>query len=277
MVEVASSTARGFLREGKALEALPAALQALRGTARLFGWSSLQLVPIHLLLAEASMGTGNLRQASKYLSEAEWIILQSSDCGAALRARLHRGLGLFSAAQGNLDQALYHLANDVYLSTSAFGTNSIEVSEGYFHMANIFLRQNKMDVANSLYTEVTALWHSRLLSSLRERRRRLRARPAPFADGEEEPEEGLTEAQREEATRVLQALLGLWEQQQQPQETVQVLHSLAMLHFLGVDLPKAREVGMKAFDLAKELPQQVSLETIGHLLELINASSSHTK
>ncbi|KAJ7396466.1 Zinc finger MYND domain-containing protein 12 [Pitangus sulphuratus] len=192
IVEVALRAAQGFLWEGKALQALPAALQALRFSARVFGWSSVQLVPVYLLLAEASTGAGNLRQASKYLSEAEWIVLQTPDCPAAVQSRLHRGLGLFYVAQGNLDQALYHLATDVYLATSAFGVDAIEVSGGYFHMANIFLRQNKVDVANSLYTE-------------------------------------------------------------------------------------AREVGMKAFDLAKELPQQESLETIGHLLELINASFSHIK
>ncbi|NXK93881.1 ZMY12 protein, partial [Formicarius rufipectus] len=154
MVEVSLSSARGFLRAGQAVQALPAALAALRGRARLLGWSSVQLVPIYLLLAEASTGTGNFRQASKYLSEAEWLVLQSPACGAALQATVHHGLGLFSAAQGKLEQALYHLANEVYLATSAFGVNSIEVSGVYFHMANIFLLQNKMDVANSLYTEV---------------------------------------------------------------------------------------------------------------------------
>ncbi|XP_032565201.1 zinc finger MYND domain-containing protein 12 [Chiroxiphia lanceolata] len=113
IVEVALSAAQRFLWEGKALEALPAALQALRFSARVFGWSSVQLVPVYLLLAEASTGTGNLRQASKYLSEAEWIVLQTPDCPAAVQSRLHRGLGLFCIAQGNLDQALYHLATDV--------------------------------------------------------------------------------------------------------------------------------------------------------------------
>ncbi|NWI54186.1 ZMY12 protein, partial [Calyptomena viridis] len=154
IVEVALHTAQGFLWEGKPLEALPAALQALRLSARVSGWSSVQLVPVYLLLAEASRELGNLRQASKYLSEAEWIILQIPDCGAAVQSKLHRGLGLFCVAQGNLDQALYHLANDVYLAASAFGPNSTEVSGGYFHMANIFLRQDKKNVANSLYTEV---------------------------------------------------------------------------------------------------------------------------
>ncbi|NXM66625.1 ZMY12 protein, partial [Serilophus lunatus] len=154
IVEVAFRTAQEFLWEGDALGAIPAALQALRLSGRTFGWSSVFLVPHYLLLAEASRELGNLRQASKYLSKAEWIVLQIPDCGADVQSKLHRELGLFCVAQGNLDQALYHLANDVYLATSAFGPNSIEVSGGYFHMANIFLSQDKKDEANSLYTEV---------------------------------------------------------------------------------------------------------------------------
>ncbi|NXI14993.1 ZMY12 protein, partial [Irena cyanogastra] len=154
LITVALSTAQGFVWAEKPLEAIPAALQALRFSSREFGSGSLQLVPIYLLLAEASTGAGHLRQAAKYLSQAQWIILQTPDCSAALQSKLHRGLGLFSIAEGNLDRALYHLANDVYLATAEFGLNSIEVSGGYFHMANIFFNQNKMDAANSLYTEV---------------------------------------------------------------------------------------------------------------------------
>uniref|UniRef100_A0A8C9MJ05 ZMY12 protein n=1 Tax=Serinus canaria TaxID=9135 RepID=A0A8C9MJ05_SERCA len=135
LIAVALSTAQGFLWAGKPMEAIPAALQALRFSSRL-------------------SGAGRPRQAAKYLSQAQWIVLQSPDCSAALQSKLHRGLGLFSIAEGNLDQALYHLANDVYLATAEFGLNSVEVSGGYFHMANIFFHQNKMDAANSLYTEV---------------------------------------------------------------------------------------------------------------------------
>ncbi|NWR98474.1 ZMY12 protein, partial [Motacilla alba] len=154
LVAVALSTAQGFVWAGKPLEAIPAALQALRFGSRLFGSASVQLVPIYLLLAEASTGAGRPRQAAKYLSQAQWIVLQTPECSAALQSQLHHGLGLFSIAEGNLEQALYHLANDVYLATAEFGLNSVEVSGGYFYMANIFFYQNKMDAANSLYTEV---------------------------------------------------------------------------------------------------------------------------
>ncbi|NXD29939.1 ZMY12 protein, partial [Spelaeornis formosus] len=153
LIAVALRTAQGFVWEGKPLEAIPAALQALRFSSRVFGSGSVQLVPIYLLLAEASTGTGRLRQAAKYLSQAQWIILQTPDCSAGLQSKLHRGLGLLTIAEGNLEQALYHLANYIYLATAEFGLNSVEVSGGYFLMANIFFHQKKMDAANSLYTE----------------------------------------------------------------------------------------------------------------------------
>ncbi|XP_072773360.1 zinc finger MYND domain-containing protein 12 isoform X1 [Taeniopygia guttata] len=291
LIAVALSTAQGFVWSGQPLEAIPAALQALRFSSRVFGSGSTQLVPIYLLLAEASTGehcqhgnagkgAGRLRQAAKYLSQAQWIVLQTPDCSAALQSKLHRGLGLFSAAEGNLDQALYHLANDVYLATAEFGLNSIEVSAGYFHMANIFFHQNKMDAANSLYTEVSSLWHDWLLSSLHRHQQVLQAQAeaSPFSEEEEVIEDRMTEGRREEGTRMLRAVLKVREQGplQHPGETARALHALAMIHYLGLDLAKAQEVGMKAFDLAKQLPQQDSLETIGHLLELINAQLSHT-
>ena len=34
------------------------------------------------------------------------------------------------------------------------GTDDIRTSGGYFHMANVFYRQNKLDVAFSLYNQV---------------------------------------------------------------------------------------------------------------------------
>ncbi|NXE85015.1 ZMY12 protein, partial [Cochlearius cochlearius] len=154
IIDLAYSTAREFVLDGKHKEAIPAALHALRFSTEVYGSSSVQLVPAYLLLAEASTGAGRLPEASKYLSQAQWIVLRTPDCSAAVQHKLHRGLGLFCAAEGNFEQALYHLANDIYLASSTFGLKSIETSGGYFHMANVFFRQNKMDVANSLYAEV---------------------------------------------------------------------------------------------------------------------------
>lgn len=40
---------------------------------------------------------------------------------------------------------------------------------------------------------------------------------------------------------------------------------------------QAYEMGTKAFDLLKQLPQQESLEAIGRLLKLINSKPFYTK
>ncbi|XP_074017533.1 zinc finger MYND domain-containing protein 12 [Numenius arquata] len=275
LIDLAYGTAQEFVLDGKHKEALPAALHALRFSTEVYGSDSLQLVPAYLLLAEASTGVGRFLEASRYLSQAEWIVLTTPDCSAAVQYKLHRGLGLFCAAKGNFEQALYHLANDIYVASSAFGLKSLEASGGYFHMANVFFRQNKRDIANSLYAEVTGIWRAFLLKSVEAQERVLKSRPemSPFSGEEEVGEEPLTEAQRAEATRVLSAVLDVRERapKQQPGETAGVLHALAMLYYLARDLPKAREAGMRALHLVKQLPQRESLETVGRLLTLINS------
>ncbi|NXC45394.1 ZMY12 protein, partial [Penelope pileata] len=154
IIDLTYSTAQKFIFDGKHKEALPAALHALRFSTEVYGSSSVQVVPAYLLLAEACIGVGNLQQASNYLSQAQWLVLNTPDCSSSIRHGLHRSLGLHYAAEGNFEQALYHLANDIYLASSTFGLKSIQISGGYFHMANIFFHQNKMDIANSLYAEV---------------------------------------------------------------------------------------------------------------------------
>ncbi|OXB60726.1 hypothetical protein ASZ78_006089 [Callipepla squamata] len=228
-------------------------------------------------------GVGNLQRASNYLSQAQWLVLKTPDCSSAFQHRLHRCFGLLYATDGNCEQALYHLANDIYLASSTFGLKSIEASGGYFHMANVFFRQNKMDIANSLYAEVTDIWHTFLVKSVQtqEQIRKLRAGKSPFTEDKEVEvsEDTMTEAQQAEAIQVLNAVLNIREKapKQEPGETARVLHALAMLYYLILDLLKAREMGMKAFDLLKEQPQQESLEAISYLLKLIDSQPSCTK
>uniref|UniRef100_A0A8B9FI43 Zinc finger MYND-type containing 12 n=1 Tax=Amazona collaria TaxID=241587 RepID=A0A8B9FI43_9PSIT len=281
IIDAAFSTAQELVWAGKHEEARPAALHALRFSIEVYGSDSLQLLPAYLLLAEACAGAGHLPEASQYLSQAEWIILRTPDCSAAVQHKLHRSLGLFCAAKGDFEKALYHLANDVYLASSTFGLTSIEASGGYFHMADVFFRQNKVDIANSLYTEVTSAWHSFLLKSLQAQQQVPKSRPetSVFTEDREVSEEPLTEAQQVEGIRVLNAILDIREQAptQQPGETARVLHALAMLHYLLMDVPKARELGLKAFELLKQLPQQESPEPLGYLLALMNVEPSSTK
>ncbi|XP_035423719.1 zinc finger MYND domain-containing protein 12 [Cygnus atratus] len=281
IIDLTYSTAQKFLWDGKHEKAMSAALHALRFSTEVYGSSSVQLVPAYLLLAEACIGVGHHLQASKYLSQAQWIVLRTPDCSTAVQHRLHRSLGLLCAAEGNFEQALHHLANDIYLASSTFGLKSIEASGGCFHMANVFFRQNKMDIADSLYAEVTDIWHAFLMKSVQtqEQIHKSRAEKSPFTEDKEVSEDNMTEAQQAEAIQVLNAVLDIREQapKQQPGETARVLHALAMLYYLIMDLSKAYEMGTKAFDLLKQLPQQESLEAIGHLLKLINSKPFYTK
>ncbi|NXE53043.1 ZMY12 protein, partial [Casuarius casuarius] len=154
IIDLAYSTAQEFILEGKPGKAIPAGLQALRFSIRVYGSYSVDVVPAYLILAEACIGAGCLMQATTYLSQAQWIVLKTPDCSLAIQYKLHRDLGLLYAAKGDLEQSVYHLANDIYLASCAFGPNAVQTAGGYFHMANIFLRQKKMDVAKSLYAEV---------------------------------------------------------------------------------------------------------------------------
>ncbi|NXA43156.1 ZMY12 protein, partial [Eudromia elegans] len=154
IIDVAQSTAQKFLLEGEPARAIPAGLQALRFSLRVYGARSVDVVPAYLLLAEACMDAGYLTQATTYLSQAQWLVLKAPACSLAVQHKLHRDLGLLYTATGDLEQSLYHLANDVYLASCAFGPSAIQTAGGYFQMAQIFLRQNKRDVADSLFAKV---------------------------------------------------------------------------------------------------------------------------
>ena len=42
----------------------------------------------------------------------------------------------------------------IYHASEEFGTDDIRTSGGYFHMGNVFFRQGRMDVADTLYRQV---------------------------------------------------------------------------------------------------------------------------
>ncbi|NXG44820.1 ZMY12 protein, partial [Psilopogon haemacephalus] len=151
---LAGSRAQQLMLEGRAKEAEPAALYVLRSSARVYGSDSVQLVPAYITLAEVSREGGDLQQAFRYLCQAHWIVLNTPGCSVALQALLYHNLGLLCAAKGSFEQALYHLSHEVYLTSSLFGPRCVEASGGYFHMANVYFQQNKLEVADSLYAKV---------------------------------------------------------------------------------------------------------------------------
>ncbi|ELV12367.1 Zinc finger MYND domain-containing protein 12 [Tupaia chinensis] len=163
LIEFCYTVAQKYLFEGKHEDAVPAALHSLRFRMNVYGLSSVELVPAYLLLAEASLGLGQTVQAEEYLSQAQWTVLKSTHCSNATYSLLHRNLGLLYMAKKNYEEARYHLANDIYFASCAFGTEDIRTSGGYFQLANIFYGLNKLDLADTLYTkQVSEIWHKYL-------------------------------------------------------------------------------------------------------------------
>lgn len=280
LAELTHNVAQKFLFEGKHEDAIPAALHSLKFTISVYGLNSCEVVPAYLMLAEASLGLGHLSQAEEYLSQAQWSVLKTSQCSPAIQSKLHRNLGLLYAAKGNFEQSLYHLANDIFHASCAFGTNDVAVSGGYFHMGNIFFRQNRMDVADSLYTEVTEIWYNHF-SRLIDHQFQSLLSPAEInvLPEEETTADLLDESEQGEATQMLNAILDIREQASKPQldKVVKVVFTLAMFHYLILDMPKAHELVKKTLRLTKTVHVEGLEGSVHRLVKLIKSKPFYAK
>lgn len=234
-------------------------MQSLRFSIEVYGLASIELVPSYLILGEASIGLGRLAQAEEYLSQAQWTVLKTPSCSDAIRSKLYRNLGLLYAAKGEYEEALRQLADDIYHASEQYGTEDIHTSGGYFHMANVFFRQNRMEIANSLYSQVTHIWFEHLLNLVE---KRISAPPpsngvALLAESGGQ-DDGLDEAQEAEAIQVLNAIYDMREQQKDIEavEVANIAYSLAMLHYILDDVNKAKEFGRKALVAAEDMPNE---------------------
>ncbi|MXQ88184.1 hypothetical protein E5288_WYG017038 [Bos mutus] len=240
LIELCYTVAQKYIFEGKHEDAVPAALHSLRFRMNVHGLSSVELVPAYLLLAEASLGLGRVVQAEEYLSQAQWTVLKSTECSYAIHSLLHRNLGLLYMAKENYEEARYHLANDIYFASCAFGTEHIRASGGYFHLANIFNGLKKLDLADTLYTKVSEIWnkylndHYQVLSQAR-------IQQIDLLGKRFETDTGLDEAQEAEAIQILTSILNIREStsNKAPQKTIFVLKILFMLYFLMMNSSKA--------------------------------------
>ncbi|XP_032287301.1 zinc finger MYND domain-containing protein 12 isoform X1 [Phoca vitulina] len=277
LIEFCYTVAQKYLFEGKHEAAVPAALHSLRFRMNVHGLSSVELVPAYLLLAEASLGLGQIVQAEEYLSQAQWTVLKSTECRYATHSLLHRNLGLLYIAKENYEEARYHLANDIYFASCAFGTEDIRTSGGYFHLANIFHGLKKLDLADTLYTKVSAIW-SKYLNDRYQVLSRARIQQVDLLGKRFETDTGLDEAQEAEAIQILTSIWNIRESTSNtaPQKTIFVLKTLFMLYYLMMNSSKAQEYAMRAFNLAKEQHLSVHEQnTIEELLSLISAEEAH--
>lgn len=97
-------------------------------------------------------GLGNLAPVAELLSQAEWAVLKSPECGHAVHHRLHRSLGRLHTATGNLEAALLNFANDVCVIISKLTRNGFsKLSLFNFSVTVLILRVAKwIDLSHSL-------------------------------------------------------------------------------------------------------------------------------
>ncbi|KAJ8264915.1 hypothetical protein COCON_G00140140 [Conger conger] len=259
LMEISQRVAEKKLFEKRHKESLPAALLSLHSAMDIYGTSGVQLVPAYLLLAEANIGLANLSPAEQYLSWADWTVVRTPDCGRTVRHKLHRCMGRLFIVKGDLEGALFHLANDIYYASEQYGQDSIVTCGGYYLMADVFFRQRKMDIVNSLYTEVANTWHSHL-SRLLEK----------HIENTITPEESFDEAQQAEADQMLRSLLDVPDggPKQQPAQSAALAHSLGILWLLDGDPEKALEFGRRALGYCQMVQDCWLTDPICRLLHL---------
>ncbi|XP_067873510.1 zinc finger MYND domain-containing protein 12 isoform X2 [Heterodontus francisci] len=244
LIDLTRTVAQKLLFEGKHEEAIPGALQSLRFATAVYGSTSAELVPSQLLLAEASIGLGRLDEAEEYLSQAQWTVMRTTECVNAIQYKLYRNLGLLFSAKCDDEKALWYYAEDIYHATQVFSASDIHTAGGYFHMANVFYRMEKMDIADSLYSEVTNIWNT-FLGELVE----MEIQKTLWKAGVSSPEPGTTvmdledvfdEAQEAEAVQVLHAIFDLRNQEYLPKhgKIGNIAQTLAMLYYLFLDFKK---------------------------------------
>lgn len=274
MIDLTRTTGQKLLFEGRHEQAVPAAMQSLRFAIDVHGLASIELVPSYLILGEASIGLGRLSQAEEYLAQAQWTVLKTPECSNAIKSKLYRNLGLLYAAKGEYEDALRQLADDIYHSSEEFGTNDIRTSGGYFHMANVFFRQGRMEIADSLYSQVTDIWYNHLLKIVTIRTRTPVASTGIgplIMDTNEEKEDELDEAQEAEAVQVLNAIYDMREHQQnrKPQDLARICHALSMLYYILLDIPKAKEFGRKAVVASEGDPDDNLSRTVVEFMKIL--------
>ncbi|OBS78812.1 hypothetical protein A6R68_18802 [Neotoma lepida] len=263
LIELCYTVAQKYLFEGKHEDAVPAALHSLRFRMNVHGLSSVELVPAYLLLAEASL---------EYLSQARWTVLKSADCSNATHSLLHRNLGLLYMAKENHEEARYHLANDIYFASCAFGTEDIRTSGGYFHLASVFHGLKNMELADTLYTKVSEIWHT-YLNGYYQTLLQAHTQQTDLLGKQFVNDTDLDEAQEAEAIRILTSILSFREStsSKAPQKTVLVLKTLSILYYLMLECSKAKEYATRALSLAEE---HLSVQEQSDIQELLNIIST---
>lgn len=228
LLELSKTEAHKKLFEGKYDLAIPAALQALRFSMDVYGQNSIELVPSYLLLGEASIGLKQYSQAEDYLSLAKWAILKAQTCQNGIRSQLHRNFGLLYASQGNYDEALIQLAQDIYYSSLDHGPEHISVTGGYFQLGNVFHKQGRIEQVTTVFDKIVNIWKTALKAH----------------------QDPLDEAQQAEAVQMLSTIFSYRNSYiTAPTSVAEVNFVLGRLYNAYGHLDKAKEYAAKALEV----------------------------
>jgi tetratricopeptide (TPR) repeat protein len=159
LIDLTKNEAANLLARGQFQLSIPGALQSMAFIKDVHGDASVELVPAYLLLAEANLGLRRYTAAEEFLSLANWSVLQNPECSNLIRSQLHRNFGKLYAGQGKHVEALQQLAHDVYFSSLEVGPEHVDTAAGYFHMANIFSSQNRVENGLAFYDKVVDIWY----------------------------------------------------------------------------------------------------------------------
>jgi tetratricopeptide (TPR) repeat protein len=159
LIDLTKNEAANLLARGQYQLSIPGAQQSMAFIKEVHGDNSVELVPAYLLLAEANLGLRRYKAAEEFLSLANWSVLQNPECSNLIRSQLHRNFGKLYAGQGKHHEALKQLAHDVYFSSLEVGPEHIDTAAGYFHMANIFRSQNRVENGLAFYDKVVDIWY----------------------------------------------------------------------------------------------------------------------
>ncbi|XP_049608861.1 zinc finger MYND domain-containing protein 12 isoform X2 [Syngnathus scovelli] len=264
LIEICRLVAESKLSEGKHQEAVPAAQACLRCSTDVYGPNTVQLVPAYLLLADANMGMNNLALVAELLSQAEWAVLKSPECGYAVHHRLHRSMGCLHTATGHFEAALFHFANDIYFASEEYGLDSTVICGAYFLMAAVFVKLGQPAIVHSLYTEVAETWHSHLAKLLQSHIQNMQKNHDML-------EPAFDEGQKVEVDKMLRSILAFEQDETRKEPGIEALvaHALAMLSFLGGDAVKALEFGRMALEASQLIQNHDLTEPIRALLQLL--------
>lgn len=188
LIDLTRMESTKFLVHGNYEHAIPGAVQALRFSLDVFGPGRIELVPCHLLLAEANLGFqmisfrfSNVLQVSVGKSKPKNTCL--SQIGASskiqiaatgfffgrfavqipmvsfrprLKSQLYRNFGKLYASQGKYEEALRQLANDIYFSSLQVGPDHVDTAGGFYYLATVFYLQKRVDCALAMCDKVIA-------------------------------------------------------------------------------------------------------------------------